>query len=67
MTTSADDSRMSPRAWSFVMAACWGALGLWSMSMGQTWLGLGQIALGVAFLASARVAPSRRWSLVGRR
>lgn len=53
MTTSGDDSRMSRRTWSFVIAACWGALGLWAMSAGQTWLGLAQLALGVSFVAAA--------------
>jgi hypothetical protein len=57
MTTSEDDSRMSRRTWSFVMAACWSALGLWAMSAGQTWLGLAQLALGVSFVATALSPP----------
>jgi hypothetical protein len=52
---------MSRRTWSFVMAACWSALGLWAMSAGQTWLGLAQLALGVSFVATALSPRMAAW------
>lgn len=61
MTTSGDDSRTSRRTWSFILAACWGALGLWVMSTGQTWLGLGQVALAVTYVAAALSPEVAAW------
>lgn len=36
-----------------VLAAGWAVLGLWVISTGWTWLGVAQLGLGVAYLASA--------------
>lgn len=44
------------------MAACWGVLGAWVLSTGQTWLGLGQLGLGVAFLAAALSPKVAAWN-----
>ena len=52
----------SRRTWSFVMAACWGLLGLWVMSTGQTWLGLAQVLLAVAYVASAMSPRVEAWN-----
>lgn len=52
----------SQRTWSFVMAACWGLFGLWVMSTGQTWLGLGQVALAVAYVAAAMSPRVEAWN-----
>lgn len=54
MTTPGDDSgsRAGRRLWLFVMAASWVVLGVWVLASGETWLGLAQIALGFAFVAT---------------
>lgn len=62
MTTSRDHSPTSGRTWSFVLAACWGVLGLWVMSTGQTWLGLAQVALAVAYVAAALSPRVEAWN-----
>lgn len=41
-----------PRTLAFVLAACWGTLGLWVLSTGWTWLGLAQMSLASAYLVS---------------
>ena len=50
------------RTWDFVMAACWGLLGLWVVSTGRTWLGLAQVALGVAYVAAAMSSRVEAWN-----
>lgn len=55
MNTSGDEAGVSTsrRNWSFVVAACWCLLGVWTLSAGETWLGLAQLALATSFLAAA--------------
>lgn len=67
MTTSGGDNRMSSRTWSFVLAACWGLLGLWVMSTGRTWLGLAQVALAVAYVGTALSPRVEAWNRAPRR
>ncbi len=50
MEQTGTDAR--PRTWAFVLAACWGTLGLWVLSTGRTWLGLAQVGLATAYLVS---------------
>lgn len=40
-----DATGPSPRTWNVVFGVVWVLLGLWSLSDGQTWLGIGQLAL----------------------
>lgn len=37
----------SQRTWTLLIAVGWALLGLWAISDGQIWLGLGQLVLGV--------------------
>ena len=54
-----DDKAQRQRPVFVILAVGWALLGVWSLTAGQTWLGIGQLvmaALSVGVIASARMA-----------
>ena len=53
MDEAKDAPGSSRTTWSFVWAACWALLGVWSLVGGDFWQGVAKLALAAAFLVAA--------------